>query len=106
MSINNTGSGDAALLCHTDYILKGLNSGGNWFAPDGSRVDGIVRSQGGTSVPGFSRNRGPGVVRLHKTRHLATEGIYCCTVKDRTETDQKIYVGLYYSGNGTLHFSQ
>ena len=89
---------DTALICHTNRPPpdNAANSGGNWFAPDETRVN-------GNDVPGFRRNRGPMIVRL--LRNTATdppfEGIYQCLVEDDTLTFQTVYVGLYSSGGGT-----
>ena len=98
--ISNIGSNDGtALLCNTNYLPDGGgNSGGNWYAPDGTRVGG----PGSTDVPGFSRNRGPGLVRLISATATGTptEGIYRCEIQDDTITEQNVYVGLYNSGGG------
>ena len=85
---------DTALLCNTNYLPA--NSGGNWYAPDGTRVGG----PGSTDVPGFSRNSGPGLVRLITATGNATEGIYSCEVQDNTTQQQNVYVGLYNSEGG------
>ena len=89
---------DTALICHTNRPppVNAANSGGNWFAPHGTRVD-------DTAVPGFRRNRAPMIVRL--LRNTATdppsgtpsEGIYHCLVEDDIFTEQNVYVGLYNS---------
>ena len=89
---------DTALICHTNRpatLNNNADSGGDWFAPDETRVD-------ATAVPGFRRNRGPMMVRL--LRDTATdpppEGIHHCLVEDDTLTEQTVYVGLYNSGGG------
>ena len=71
------------------------NSGGDWFAPDGTRVN-------GTDVPGFMINRAPMMVRLlrNTVTDPPSEGIYQCLVEDNTFTIQAAYVGLYSSGGG------
>ena len=72
---------DTALLCITNKPVPSgySNSGGDWYAPDHTRVGGIPSI---TDVPGFKRNRGPMVVRL--LRYTATdppaEGIYDCVI--------------------------
>ena len=94
--ISDIGSTDnTALLCITNKPTRGGNSGGEWFAPDGTRV-------AGTAVPGFKRNRGPMVVRLLRNTATGTpaEGIYDCVVEDDTFRAQTVYVGLYNSGGG------
>ena len=91
---------DTALICHTNHPATyesyyNYNSGGNWLAPDLTRVN-------RNDVPGFMRNRGPMVVRLRRSNSYnpLAEGIYLCEVKDTTEIWQTIYVGLYNRGNG------
>ena len=107
VNISDIGSSDGtALICHTNRIanltssLGGpMHSGGDWHAPDGTIVGDLV----GNDVPGFDRNRGPMVVRLHRDTATGTpsEGIYYCVVEDDTFTDQIVYVGLYNSGGGS-----
>ena len=89
-------SNDGALLCNTNYIPDSGYNGGNWYAPDGTHV----RNVGG--VPGFRRNRDPGVVRLIRRTDtvIPAEGIYRCTVQDDSTEVQSVYVGLYNSGGG------
>ena len=95
--INGIGStDDSALLCHTNRPASpgGSNSGGDWFAPDGTRVD-------GTAVPGFTRNRGSMVVRLKKTGiGSQVEGIYKCFIADKTSKVLISYIGLYSNERG------
>ena len=96
VAIGDIGSSDVdALLCITNRPPAGATSGGEWFVPDGTRVP-------NEGVPGFSRNRGPMVVRLRRTTGTdpAAEGIYHCVVMDNTETEQRVYVGIYHSGGG------
>ena len=97
VNINDIGStDDTALLCITNRPPSGggTNSGGNWHAPDWTRV-------GGTDVPGFDRNRGPIVVRLlRRESETPTEGIYHCAIEDNTLKLEAVNVGLYNSGGG------
>ena len=89
---------DSALLCHTNNPppTPSGTSGGDWFAPDGTRVD-------GTDVPGFTRNRGAMVVRLGEFSGTPPlEGIYRCEIEDADETLQTVYVGLYNAGAGRV----
>ena len=99
------GTDDTALICNTNRINNipnphGPNSGGNWFASDGTQVGNL----GTDDVPGFDRNRGPMMVRLHSNTATVTpsEGIYYCVVEDDTFADQTVYVGLYNSGGGIV----
>ena len=86
---------DSALLCHTNRPARGSsNSGGNWFAPDGTRVNEM-------DIGGFTRNRGPMVVRLKRTTGSPAEGIYYCKIGISSSNAVKnVHVGLYNSGNG------
>ena len=95
--ISDIGSTDnTALLCHTNRPASGSRSGGDWYAPDGTRVT-------LTAVPGFRRNRDPMVVRLLRNNYnnyTPMEGIYDCVIEDSTFTPHAVYVGLYNSGGG------
>ena len=86
---------DTALLCHTNRppARESSNSGGDWFAPDGTRVNGM-------NVRGFKRNRGPMVVRLKRTTGSPAEGIYVCRIWNSLDVLHSVYVGLYNVGNG------
>ena len=87
---------DTALLCHTNRPPPSgqSNSGGDWFAPDNTRVN-------NNDVPGVSRNRGDMVVRLYRTRSgTPPEGLYHCQIRDDTDTTQTVYVGLYSEEQG------
>ena len=99
VEISDIGSSDTtALLCHTNKPAPdGANSGGHWFAPDGTIVGGLMS----TNVPGFGRNRDPMLVRLRRSNSgTSYEGIYWCDVNDAAETSQTVYVGLYNTGGG------
>ena len=105
--IGNIGSTDeTALVCHTNRpatLSNNANSGGDWFAPDETRVTGIADPVNVNAVPGFGRNRAPMVVRLLTNTAIdsPSEGIYHCLVEDDTLTKQTVYVGLYNAGGGT-----
>ena len=96
MNINNIGStNNIALLCHTNHpkLSKSYHSGGDWYAPDGTRV-------GDNDVRGFERNRGDMVVRLIKRTGIPLRGIYYCIIDDNSNISQRVFVGLYQSGAG------
>ena len=80
---------DTALMCFTEYYIAGnLTSGGNWVAPDGSRVN----DRGGT---GFRRNRGRGVVRLIRIEDKEPSlGIYMCRIFDQNKEHKMLFVFL------------
>ena len=91
MEISGIGSyDDSALLCHTNRppFYDSATSGGDWWAPDWTRVS-------GSDVPGFTRNRGPMVVRLKRISGDPQDGIYQCTIEDAELTPQIVYAGLY-----------
>ena len=101
MVISDIGStDDTALLCHTNRPRPPGNrhSGGDWFAPDGTRVGNI----GTTDVPGFGRNRDPMVVRLLRNTGTGTpaQGIYWCSIMDADGNDKIVHAGLYNDGEG------
>ena len=101
VEISDIGSNDtAALLCHTNRPAIGANSGGDWLAPDGTRVGGLSS----TDVPGFGRNRGEMVVRLKRSTSGSApdEGIYRCIISDAAARSQIVYVGLYNTGRGII----
>ena len=92
---------DTALLCNTNYRPSDdsgdVFSGGNWYAPDNTRVGDIVSND----VPGFRRNRNLGVLRLIRNASSnPAEGIYHSEIQDNTNTVQIFYVGLYNNGEG------
>ena len=95
--LEDIGEGDDALLCVTDLTTCcrppftnsiGLNAIGNWFFPNGSRV----QSSGNQSD--FHRTRGQSVVRLQRRRG-GVDGIYHCMVLDAMNVTQTVYIGLY-----------
>ena len=96
-----TADDDTALLCITNRPppTGSPHSGGDWFAPAGTRV-----LSSGSAVPGLRRSRSPMVVRLY--RNTATgppaEGIYYCQIQDYTNTLQTVTVGLYISAEGII----
>ena len=97
VEISDIGStDDSALLCHNRPPPPGgRNSGGDWFAPTGTRV--FV-----TDVPGVTLSRAAKVVRLKRTSGIPPEGIYRCSLLDNTSTVIHLYVGLYNSGQGGI----
>ena len=102
LNISGIGSSDdSSLLCHTNRPATlgnspKLHSGGDWFAPNGTRVS-------YNYVPGFTRNRGPMLVRLKDTSGDPQEGIFNCTIQDMENIYQMVYVGLYNAGGGKLN---
>ena len=90
---------DTALLCITNRPppTGNPNSGGEWFAPDGTKV-----LSSGSAVPGFRRNRAPMVVRLYRNTGTGppAEGIYYCQIQDNTDSLQTVTVGLYDNAEG------
>ena len=89
---------DTALLCNTNYLPDGGNSGGNWYGPNGTRV-GDTNS---ITVPGLYRNRDLGLVRLIRDNTTGTPsvGIYSCEIQDNTSANISVFVGLYNNNGG------
>ena len=102
VAISDIGSNDpTALLCNTDRGQGGSgNSGGDWFAPDGTTVGNSVNN----NVPGFVRNRDPMVVRLLRDTGIPAQGIYWMLreiiklfMLDCTTLEMVVYGTCYYS---------
>ena len=84
---------DTALLCHTNKVLPKV-IGGDWFDPDGTKVGSYTDSMP-RDLPGFGRTRSPHVVRLKRSSDgTPPEGMYKCVVRDTTDTNQTVYVGI------------
>ena len=66
---------------------------GNWFFPNGTRV------QSSGVKWDIHRTRGQMVVLLHR-RKGGAEGIYMCTIPDTYGVFQTIYIGVYSSSTG------
>ena len=105
--IGSTGgdTGGTALICNTNHIANfttprggRYHSGGDWHAPDGTRVGNLHVAI--PNVPGFERDRRPMMVLLLRNTATGTpsEGIYYCVVADDTFINQTVYVGLYNTG--------
>ena len=98
--ISDIGSTDnTALICRTNHLPlceDSVNSGGNWFDPNGTRVN-------SNDVPGFRRNRVIGIVRLIRNTGSPPEGIYSCIVQDATFKEQTRLVGLYDINGGNCY---
>ena len=56
---------------------------------------------GPSEVPGVERNRGRHVARLKRSSDGSpTEGVYKCVVRDTTDINQTVYVGIFSLING------
>ena len=94
--MDDIGSTDeTALLCHTNEPAPRFIVG-DWFDPNGNKVGNDSYSTPG-DVPGLKRNRVAHVVILKRSSSEGTppEGVYKCVVKDTTDTNQTVYVGIY-----------
>ena len=95
VAISDIGYTDkSALICHTNRPAIGAHSGGDWYGPNGEKVDHST----GVTVPGFVRNRAPMIVRL-KRFYIGSpsHGIYYCVANDSMNTSHTSYVGVYDS---------
>lgn len=92
MSISDSST---ALICHTNRPIDANdgNSGGDWFAPNGNWV---------TSTTGFIQRRVGKTVQLRRSTATPSVGIYHCVIRDDTDTEQTVYVGLYNRGRGGI----
>ena len=95
------GEGGDALLCITNYTAccrppyTSINGSalGNWFFPNGTRV------QSSHVQWDFHRTRDHMTVRLHR-RSGGEEGIYRCEIPDAMNVSQTIYIGVYSISTG------
>ena len=88
---------DNALKCHTNNYKYRCYEG-DWFAPNGSVVQGDDYRE-----PGLIARRNHMTVLLIKIAGIPLEGIYHCSIHDNTFTTKKIYVGIYDNGRGTYN---
>ena len=87
---------------------------GDWFFPNGTAVPNVIIGfvGGGTSgtpiIWKFYRNRGPGVVRMHR-REGGVDGIYRCEIPVSLGPPivyQNIYIGVYTASTGEWYTYQ
>ena len=92
MSIGDIGENNNALLCHTDKTDCCNNRIGEWYFPNGNKVQimGIDRN----TDHYFYRNRGSKVVRLHRVMDPPERGRFSCEVPDSSGKNQTIYVNI------------
>ena len=99
--INSIGTtGRDGLICNTNLpkLPQSYHSGGDWRAPDGTRVNADV-------VPGFRRDRAARMVRLFRDTDTApgAVGIYKCSINDAEfVTRRDVYIGLYRNSEGMM----
>ena len=101
VTLEDIGENDTALLCMTDLTPccrpphTGTNGTvlGNWFFPNGSRVN-----NKGVQLD-FYRDREQMVVRMNRRRG-GVNGIYRCEIPDLTNITQTVYIGVYAENTG------
>ena len=84
---------DGALLCFTDLSpccdSAGGSDVGEWFFPDESQV---LAPGTGTD---FYRDRGPGMVRLHRRNNaMSPTGQFCCEVPNAIFVNTRICANI------------
>ena len=101
VSLEDVGVDEAALLCltETNRTLMGTRTG-EWYYPDGVQV-----STRGSSDTMY-RNRGDGIVLLHRRKNddyfyyyyydSAVEGKYRCEIPDKNGALKFLYIHLYF----------
>ena len=107
--LQDIGEHHTALLCLTNnthccsrqYTYGGTIQG-QWYFPNGTSVP----NRGSYYIFDghywkFYRDRGLGVVRMHRRRG-GVVGIYRCEIPDANGVNQTLFVGLYNQGSGTL----
>ena len=114
--LQDIGERHTALLCMTNnthccsrqYTYGGTIQG-QWYFPNGTSVPNYYISNYhyfGDHYWEFYRNRGLGVVRMHR-RSGGVVGLYRCEIPDANGVNQTLYIGLYNQSTGTLiHMQQ
>ena len=87
---------EGALLCHTDRMdcCPGSNAAGNWFFPNGTRVEDLGYNYERTSTSFFSRGKGPSVIRLRRRGTPTKRQRFYYEVPDANDVMQIIYVNI------------
>ena len=116
MALTDIGEGKEALFCITNKInccrvtdiknsdmsftLQNLTGIGQWYFPNRTLVGDSETSMQGA----LYRSRGPSVVRLNRKKNVKMPtGVFHCVIEDGDEVNISIYIGIYVTGNGTLH---
>ena len=94
VTASDIGVSNDGLLCLTDETNCCGNSEpgpviGDWYFPNGTRVDDFNNNGGSINNDFFSRNRGPSVVRLHRFNSPSERGRFRCELLGDT-----IYVNI------------
>ena len=101
MTLEDIGEGGDALLCMIEqpvccqYLYTGAidDDRGNWYFPNGTRIN-----SSGDSLD-FNRTSGQVVVRLNR-RQGRVPGIYHCEIPNEMNVTQNIYIGVYNASTG------
>ena len=101
VALEDIGVEGDALLCMTDLTpccrppYTGTNGAaiGNWFYPNGSRVNNLNVQWD------FYRDRKQMVVRMNRRRG-GVNGIYRCEIPDLTNITRTVYIGVYTASSG------
>ena len=108
MTLEEIGEGDGALLCMIEqpdccqYPYAGAMDDvrGNWYYPNGTRINNTINSSGDSLD--FNRTRGQIVVRLNR-RQGRVPGIYRCEIPNEMNVTKNIYIGVYNASTGEWH---
>ena len=89
---------DDAFNCLTDKKSCCRSSdgtrAGEWYFPNGTKVDIQGPRKDMQNISYFYRNRGPSVVRLISVENPSERGQFFCEVPDSQDENQRVYVNI------------
>jgi hypothetical protein len=98
--LDNVGEAERALVCSTDRKDNESNDHGNWFLPNGSRIDSTANDFQ-TLYVSILEYQAIGLNRVNnsKIEEIQT-GVYRCEMMDRENIIHSLFVGIYPENEG------
>ena len=100
LTVDNIGETERALLCSTDR--KESNGYGNWFLPNGLRINSTVNDSQSLYVSSKYQAIQLNHVNNSNVDELPT-GVYHCEMMDKKNVTHSLFVGIYPQNEGTIH---
>ena len=94
VDVDDIGEDESALICHTNKTdCCGLNRAGEWYFPNGSRVQRWSWNRHYSEY--FYRNRDERIVRLNRYGNSPLErGHFYCELPDANDVNKTLYVNI------------